>query len=250
MFMGRSMNVGRACRHPRQFGRHRVHAPPRRRAARRRRRSRCAPASSCCSAAIFLWSGMHGITSLLISFASFPWPEREQLLRDMCELQLRALDGGGTVNNPTVRTPTCSGNFAPVADERDDADLDVTGAIPPALDGLLLRNGPNPIAPDPGGLPLVHRRRDAARHRAARRSRALPQSLGPYRRRVRRARRGATGRPAGRRVRRRFERREHPRRRARRPDLRPRRGEPADRGPPRPLDGRAASTSAVRCGRR
>jgi len=41
--------------------------------------------------AIFLWSGMHGITSLLISLASFPWPEREQLLRDMCELQLRAL---------------------------------------------------------------------------------------------------------------------------------------------------------------
>ncbi len=43
------------------------------------------------SVAIFLWSGMHGITSLLISLASFPWPEREQLLRDMCELQLRAL---------------------------------------------------------------------------------------------------------------------------------------------------------------
>jgi AcrR family transcriptional regulator len=42
-------------------------------------------------AAIFLWAGMHGITSLLISLASFPWPERDQLLRDMCELQLRAL---------------------------------------------------------------------------------------------------------------------------------------------------------------
>jgi AcrR family transcriptional regulator len=41
--------------------------------------------------AIFLWSGMHGITSLLISLASFPWPEREQLLRDMCALQMRAL---------------------------------------------------------------------------------------------------------------------------------------------------------------
>jgi hypothetical protein len=27
----------------------------------------------------------------LISLASFPWPERDQLLRDMCELQLRAL---------------------------------------------------------------------------------------------------------------------------------------------------------------
>jgi AcrR family transcriptional regulator len=42
-------------------------------------------------AAIFLWAGVHGITSLLISLASFPWPEREQLLRDMCAAQLRAL---------------------------------------------------------------------------------------------------------------------------------------------------------------
>ncbi|HZP31575.1 MAG TPA: TetR/AcrR family transcriptional regulator [Acidimicrobiia bacterium] len=41
--------------------------------------------------AIFTWSGMHGITSLLISLASFPWPDREQLVRGMCALQLRAL---------------------------------------------------------------------------------------------------------------------------------------------------------------
>jgi carotenoid cleavage oxygenase len=42
------------------------------------------------------------------------------------------------------------GNFAPVRDERDDEGLDVTGVIPPELDGLLLRNGPNPILdPDP-----------------------------------------------------------------------------------------------------
>jgi carotenoid cleavage dioxygenase len=46
--------------------------------------------------------------------------------------------------------PYLVGNFAPVRDERDDADLAVTGAIPPELDGLLLRNGPNPIEdPDP-----------------------------------------------------------------------------------------------------
>ena len=42
-------------------------------------------------AAIFLWAGMHGITSLLISLASFPWPERERLLHDMCALQMREL---------------------------------------------------------------------------------------------------------------------------------------------------------------
>jgi carotenoid cleavage oxygenase len=46
--------------------------------------------------------------------------------------------------------PYLVGNFAPVRDERDDAELAVTGAIPRELDGLLLRNGPNPILdPDP-----------------------------------------------------------------------------------------------------
>jgi carotenoid cleavage dioxygenase len=49
-----------------------------------------------------------------------------------------------------VSNPYLAGNFAPVRDERDDADLEVTGAIPPELDGLLLRNGPNPVLdPDP-----------------------------------------------------------------------------------------------------
>jgi carotenoid cleavage dioxygenase len=48
-----------------------------------------------------------------------------------------------------VQNPYLLGNFAPVRDERDDT-LDVTGAIPPELDGLLLRNGPNPVLdPDP-----------------------------------------------------------------------------------------------------
>ncbi len=41
------------------------------------------------------------------------------------------------------------GNFAPVRDELTVTDLEVEGAIPPALAGRLLRNGPNPIAPDP-----------------------------------------------------------------------------------------------------
>ena len=42
-----------------------------------------------------------------------------------------------------------TGNFAPVSDELSVTDLPVTGAIPPALAGQLIRNGPNPIAPDP-----------------------------------------------------------------------------------------------------
>ena len=42
-----------------------------------------------------------------------------------------------------------SGNFGPVADEHTAHDLRVTGRIPEALEGRLLRIGPNPIAPDP-----------------------------------------------------------------------------------------------------
>jgi len=41
--------------------------------------------------AIFLWTGMHGITSLLISLSALPWGDRERLVRELCQLQLRAL---------------------------------------------------------------------------------------------------------------------------------------------------------------
>ncbi|OKJ04641.1 carotenoid oxygenase [Streptomyces sp. CB01249] len=37
-----------------------------------------------------------------------------------------------------------SGRFAPVTEEVDEADLEVTGALPGELDGVFLRNGPNP----------------------------------------------------------------------------------------------------------
>jgi carotenoid cleavage dioxygenase-like enzyme len=42
------------------------------------------------------------------------------------------------------------GNFAPVRDESTAFDLPVDGAIPTALAGRYLRNGPNPVAGDPG----------------------------------------------------------------------------------------------------
>jgi len=42
------------------------------------------------------------------------------------------------------------GNFAPVRDETTAFDLPVEGAIPPGLAGRYLRNGPNPVAGDPG----------------------------------------------------------------------------------------------------
>ena len=43
------------------------------------------------TAAIFLWTGAHGITSLLISAPHFPWGDTERLVRELCALKLRAL---------------------------------------------------------------------------------------------------------------------------------------------------------------
>ena len=37
-----------------------------------------------------------------------------------------------------------SGNYAPVMDELTETNLEVTGAIPPELSGLYVRNTPNP----------------------------------------------------------------------------------------------------------
>jgi carotenoid cleavage oxygenase len=42
-----------------------------------------------------------------------------------------------------------TGNFAPVGREVTLADLPVRGALPRELSGVLMRNGPNPIAPHP-----------------------------------------------------------------------------------------------------
>ncbi|MEV0381365.1 carotenoid oxygenase family protein [Nonomuraea sp. NPDC050643] len=42
-----------------------------------------------------------------------------------------------------------SGGFAPVQDELNVIDLPVEGALPPDLNGILMRNGPNPVKPDP-----------------------------------------------------------------------------------------------------
>lgn len=43
-----------------------------------------------------------------------------------------------------ARVVHLSGRFAPVTDEVDEARLQVTGELPDELDGLFLRNGPNP----------------------------------------------------------------------------------------------------------
>ena len=44
--------------------------------------------------AIFLWAGMHGITSLLISMAGFPWGDRDALVGDLCRMHLRSMRRG------------------------------------------------------------------------------------------------------------------------------------------------------------
>jgi AcrR family transcriptional regulator len=42
-------------------------------------------------AAVAIWTGVHGVTSLLISIPDFPWPERDALVANICANQVRAL---------------------------------------------------------------------------------------------------------------------------------------------------------------
>lgn len=61
---------------------------------------------------------------------------------------LNALDG---THNHTANNPYLHGNFAPVHDERCDSDLPVIeGAIPADIDGVFIRQGPNPALPPRG----------------------------------------------------------------------------------------------------
>lgn len=52
-----------------------------------------------------------------------------------------------TETRPPTTNPYLQGNYAPVHDERTHHDLGVTGTIPAALSGQLLRTGPNPAGP-------------------------------------------------------------------------------------------------------
>ena len=45
---------------------------------------------------------------------------------------------------PSPSSPFLEGLLAPVFDERDDRDLSVTGELPAGLQGMFVRNGPNP----------------------------------------------------------------------------------------------------------
>ncbi len=51
---------------------------------------------------------------------------------------------------PIGENPVLQGIFAPVDVELTAHDLPIEGTIPSQLDGILLRDGPNLIAPGPG----------------------------------------------------------------------------------------------------
>jgi carotenoid cleavage dioxygenase-like enzyme len=68
-----------------------------------------------------------------------------------------------TLENPIADTPLkwhLRGNWAPVLDERTDVDLPVEGSIPPSLNGVYVRTGPNPASGTSGhwffGDGMVH----------------------------------------------------------------------------------------------
>ena len=54
--------------------------------------------------AILLWTAVHGVTSLLISKPSFPWPRVEELVDRMVEVQVAGLFGPPTASPPPVRS--------------------------------------------------------------------------------------------------------------------------------------------------
>ena len=56
-------------------------------------------------------------------------------------------DAATTYDRTNHPNPYMRGNYAPVHEERTDHDLEVTGTIPEAIDGRLLRTGPNPAGP-------------------------------------------------------------------------------------------------------
>ncbi len=55
--------------------------------------------------------------------------------------------GLSTGADPTASNPFLRGNFAPVREEVSADDLAVVGELPPELDGMFVRNGPNPQFP-------------------------------------------------------------------------------------------------------
>ncbi len=62
----------------------------------------------------------------------------------------------GSGGAATVGDRYLTDEFAPVPDEIEAFDLDVTGSLPPELDGVVARIGPNPFGADPASRPMFH----------------------------------------------------------------------------------------------
>jgi 8'-apo-carotenoid 13,14-cleaving dioxygenase len=74
----------------------------------------------------------------------------ETLIRKTVTKGVTALADFNRTRLPEVENhPYLTGIHQPMTDEQTIEQLDVTGTIPPALNGQYLRIGPNPIAPDP-----------------------------------------------------------------------------------------------------
>src|SRR3954452_9022048 len=79
--------------------------------------------------------------------ASSAWPERRTLASAAATDAVSAT----TATDTLVETnPYLAGPYAPIHTEIDATDLEVIGEIPRDLDGVYLRNGPNPQFPPTG----------------------------------------------------------------------------------------------------
>ncbi len=107
------------------------------------------------------------------------------------QMSLHVESGQSTLAQRTEEhNPYLEGPYAATQDEVTLHGLEVLeGEIPADLNGVYVRNGPNPQHQPRRALPLVRRRRHGARRPLRGRARDLSQPLGAHRRVPRRARR-------------------------------------------------------------
>lgn len=75
----------------------------------------------------------------------------ETLIRNTVARGVEALAAFNRGRLPRKDSPFLTGIHRPMGEELAITDLQVTGTIPPELDGRYLRIGPNPVRPDPAG---------------------------------------------------------------------------------------------------
>jgi carotenoid cleavage dioxygenase len=75
----------------------------------------------------------------------------ETLIRNTVAKGVESLAAFNRRRLPRKDSPFLTGIHRPMGEELAITDLQVTGTIPPELDGRYLRIGPNPVRPDPAG---------------------------------------------------------------------------------------------------